>query len=187
MNCSNGGKTREDYAYMIIRTETSSDFGAVFQLNYYAFGNREDESRLIERIRVSEQFIPELSIVAEIDKEIVGHVMLSKAIVRERDKETNVIVLAPIAVKPALQKQGIGRKLIEEGISRCKALGYGLVLLIGHPDYYPRLGFQPARQHGLELTQFDVPDDVFMVVEVEGGKLQEISGELMYPAAFFDS
>ncbi len=172
---------------MIIRTETNRDFGAVFQLNYNAFGNREDESRLIERIRASEQYIPELSIVAEIDREIVGHIMLSKATVRERDKETDVIVLAPIAVKPSFQKQGIGSQLIEEGIRRCKALGYGLVLLIGHPGYYPRLGFQPARQHGLELTQFDVPDEVFMVVEVMDGKLQEISGELLYPAAFFNS
>jgi putative acetyltransferase len=170
---------------MIIRTETNSDFDDVFQLNYQAFGNREDESRLIERIRSSEQFIPELSIVAEIDNEIVGHVLLSKAIVRERDKEATVIVLAPIAVKPEFQKQGIGSKLIEEGIRRCKALGYGIVMLIGHPSYYPRLGFQPARKHGLELKQFEVSDEVFMVYEVEDGKLEEISGELLYPAAFF--
>jgi putative acetyltransferase len=175
-----GGKC----AYMIIRTESTSDFDDVFQLNYQAFGNREDESRLIERIRASEQFIPELSIVAEIDNEIVGHVMLSKAIVRERDTEIDVIVLAPIAVKPEFQKQGIGSKLIEEGIRRCKVLGYGIVLLIGHPSYYPRLGFQPARKHGLELQQFEVSDEVFMVYEVEDGKLQEISGELLYPAAF---
>lgn len=169
---------------MIIRTETSSDFDDIFQLNYCAFGNREDESRLIGRIRASEQYIPDLSLVAEIDREIVGHAMLSKAVIREQDRETDVIVLAPIAVKPELQKQGIGSKLIEEGIRRCKAMGYGLILLIGHPGYYPRLGFQPARQHGLELRQFDVPDEVFMVYEVEEGRLQEITGELLYPAAF---
>ncbi len=169
---------------MIIRTETSSDFDAIDQLNVRAFGNRGDESRLIERIRASEQYVPDLSLVAEIDREIVGHAMLSKAVIREQDRDTTVIVLAPIAVKPEFQKQGIGSKLIEEGISRCKSMGYGLVLLIGHPGYYPRLGFRPARQFGLELRQFDVPDDVFMVYEVEQGKLQEISGELLYPNAF---
>ncbi|MCK8487404.1 N-acetyltransferase [Paenibacillus sp. MBLB2552] len=170
---------------MIIRTETNSDYDEVFKLNYLAFGNREDESKLIERIRLSNEFIPELSLVAEINKEIVGHILLSKATVEGQGKKSIVIVLAPIAVKPNFQKQGIGSSLIEEGIRRCKALGYGILLLIGHPSYYPRLGFKPARKYGLELKQFEVPDEVFMVYEVENGKLQEINGELKYPKAFF--
>ncbi|MNC54757.1 Acetyltransferase (GNAT) family protein [compost metagenome] len=101
----------------------------------------------------------------------------------EDEKRHNVIVLAPIAVKPNYQKQGIGAGLIKEGISRCRALGYSIILLIGHPTYYPRLGFQPAREHGLELKQFEVPDDVFMVYEVD--KHHGIKGELKYPKAFF--
>jgi putative acetyltransferase len=169
---------------MIIRTESPGDFEEVYKLNYAAFGNREDEAQLVERIRKSEEFVPELSIVAEIDKEIVGHLLLSKALVESDEKSSTVIVLAPVAVKPGSQKQGIGSKLIEEGLSRCKDLGYKIILLIGHPSYYPRFGFKPARKHGLKLNQFNVPDEVFMVYEVED-ELQKIKGELKYPKAFF--
>lgn len=171
---------------MIIRTEDVKDYEEVYKLNYLAFGNREDESKLIERIRLSEGFIPELSIVAEIGNEIVGHILLSRATVEGQDEQFTVIVLAPIAVKPAYQKQGIGSKLIEEGIKRCKSLGYAMIFLIGHPTYYPRFGFQPARQYGLDLKQFEVPDEVFMVYEVEAGKLKETKGELKYPNTFLE-
>lgn len=132
---------------------------------------------------MSEEFIPELSIVAELDNEIVGHILLSRATVEEDEKRHTVIVLAPIAVKPNYQKQGIGAKLINEGIYRCRVLGYSIILLIGHPTYYQRLGFQPARQHGLELKQFEVPNEVFMMYEIE--EHHGIQGELKYPKAFF--
>jgi predicted N-acetyltransferase YhbS len=170
---------------MIIRTETVEDYEEVYKLNYLAFGKREDESKLVERIRKSEEFVPELSIVAEIDNEIVGHLLLSKAAVETQERIFTVIVLAPIAVKPDRQKQGIGSKLIEEGIRRCKNLGYYIILLIGRPKYYPRFGFKPARKYGLELKQFKVPDQVFMVYEVVDGELEKIRGELKYPKAFF--
>jgi putative acetyltransferase len=171
---------------MIIRKENIDDFEDVYRLNYLAFGNREDESKLVERIRKSEEFIPELSIVAEVDNEIIGHLLLSKATVVDYERIFDVIVLAPIAIHPNHQKRGIGSKLIEEGIRQCRHLGFSIILLIGHPSYYPRFGFQPARKYGLELKQFEVPDEVFMVYEVEEGKLQGIRGELKYPKAFFN-
>jgi putative acetyltransferase len=170
---------------MIIRTETTADFEEVFKLHYLAFGNREDESRLIERIRVSEGFVSELSVVAELNNEIIGHLLLSKASVEEKEKTHSVIVLAPIAVKPSCQKQGIGSSLIKEGFERCKKLGYNSIFLIGHPSYYPKFGFQPARKLGFELSQFNVPDEVFMVCELKEGALQNIKGELKYPNSFF--
>ena len=170
---------------MIIRTENKSDYSKVFKVNYEAFRNREDEPKLVEKIRDSEQFISELSIVAEENNEILGHILLSKAEVIEEDVNHEVIVLAPIAVKPELQNMGIGSKLIQEGLERCKNLGYGLVLLIGHPTYYPKFGFKPARQYGLELKQFNVTDEVFMVCEVIEGELGKIKGELKYPETFF--
>jgi predicted N-acetyltransferase YhbS len=148
---------------MRIRTETKNDFKHVFNLNYTAFGNRDDEAKLVEQIRFSDGFIPELSIVAEAQGNIVGHLMLSKAKLTNEDGDKEVIVLAPVAVLPEFQKKGIGSKLIKEGLKRAKKEGYGLVFLIGHPDYYPKFGFQPARAHGMELTQYQVPDDVFMV------------------------
>ncbi|UQZ32620.1 GNAT family N-acetyltransferase [Paenibacillus sp. PK3_47] len=169
---------------MIIRTETAGDYRGVFELNYRAFGNREDESRLIERIRDSEEFIPELSIVAEDNGAIVGHVLLSKAKVVSELTENDVLVLAPLAVHPDAQGRGTGGLLIEEAKRRSSGLGYSVILLIGHPGYYPKFGFKPARQYGLELLQFPVPDDVFQVCELEEGGLDGIKGELRYPGAF---
>ncbi|XID94837.1 GNAT family N-acetyltransferase [Paenibacillaceae bacterium WGS1546] len=170
---------------MIIRTETTLDHEAVYRLNVRAFGNRDDEAKLVEKIRSSEGFIPELSLVAERDGEIVGHLLLSKAVVTEEGGSRDVIVLAPIAVKPEEQRRGIGSRLISEGLDRCRILGYDLVLLVGHPEYYPKFGFKPARTYGLELRQFDVSDDVFMACELREGALNEFQGELRYPQAFF--
>lgn len=169
---------------MIIRTEDVADYEEVYQLNFVAFGNRVDESELVGRIRNSEEFLPELSLVAVRDKEIVGHLLLSKAKVQAEECTYDVIVLAPIAVKPDVQKQGIGSQLITEGLNRCKALGYNIVLLIGHPSYYPKFGFKPAGNFGMELKQFAVPAEVFMVCELKKGELQRIKGELIYPASF---
>jgi putative acetyltransferase len=170
---------------MIIRTETSDDYKQVYQLHYEAFGNRDDEAQLVERIRRSEGFVPDLSVVAEVEDTIAGHVLISKASVVDNDKIHQVLVLAPAAVKPDVQKQGIGTKLIVEALQRCKDYGFGLVLLIGPPSYYPRMGFKPAREYGLDLKQFNVPDEVFMVYEVMKGTLGDIKGELIYPEVFF--
>lgn len=170
---------------IIIRTEINSDYTQVHNVNFVAFGNREDEAKLVERIRETENFISQLSIVAEEHGEIVGHLLMSKAEIINGEKRHEVIVLAPIAVKPNNQKQGIGKQLIYEGLNRCKQLGHFIVLLIGHPSYYPKFGFKPAREYGLELIQFEVPDEVFMVCELNEGILNTIKGELKYPSAFF--
>ena len=116
----------------------------------------------------------------------MGHVLISKALVLEEDFKHDVMVLAPVAVDPNYQKQGIGGKLVSEALKRCDQMGVSLVLLIGHPSYYPKFGFKPARKYGLELKQFQVPDEVFMVYEATEGKLNSIKGELVYPKAFFE-
>lgn len=170
---------------MKIRTEIESDHTKVFQVNYLAFDNKDDEALLVERIRGSEHFITELSLVAEQNNEIVGHALFSEAYVMDGQTKHKVIVLAPIAVMPSYQKQGIGRLLIQEGLKRSKELGYHYVMLIGHPEYYPKFGFEPAMALGFELKQFAVPDDVFMVHPLAVEKENTIQGELIYPAAFF--
>lgn len=171
---------------MIIRSEQISDYKDVYHLNFKAFGEREDESQLVERIRNSDGFIPELSMVAEQDEKIVGHLLISKATIIDKEQKNEVLVLAPVAVDPSLQKSGIGSILIEEGLRRSKHLGYGLVFLIGHPTYYPRFGFKPAREYEFELKQYNVPNDVFMVKELGEGELKKLSGELIYPKSFFE-
>ncbi|MCC3377377.1 GNAT family N-acetyltransferase [Cohnella sp. REN36] len=177
-----------------IRTAAASDGEQIYQLHLRAFGGRKEESELVERIRVSDGYVPELSLVAveEETGEVVGHALISKAAVYDLDQPTEVLVLAPIGVDPAYQRQGIGGHLIREGLSRAEALGFKLVLLIGHPSYYPRFGFEPAGLHGLVLMQFVVPDEVFMVRELAPGELVRMRderkgtvGELKYPQTFF--
>lgn len=169
---------------IIIRSEKESDFGQVREVNIKAFGDRADEADLVDKIRKSPYFVPQLSIVAELNDEIVGHLLMSKADIVNEEKKQEVIVLAPIAVKPQYQKQGIGKQLITEGLQRCKELGFSLVLLIGHPEYYPKFGFKPARKLGIELKQFQVSDEVFMVCEIVENALDHSKGELKYPEAF---
>ncbi len=170
---------------MEIRTEEVNDFADVFQLNYLAFDNRENESKLVEKIRVSESFVPELSIVAKENDQVIGHALFSKAQVVDGENKHDVIVLAPIAVLPSQQKKGLGGLLIQEGLKRSAELGYDYVFLIGHPTYYPKFGFKPARSLGFELKQFDVPDEVFMVYELAQGNRKKVQGELIYPESFF--
>lgn len=167
-----------------IRTEKPEDYEQVEDVLFHAFGGREDEAELVKRIRASENFVPELSMVAEQDRTIIGHILLSKAEIVNGGQTHEVIALAPLAVSPSHQKQGVGGILIRAGLRRCRELGYDLVLLIGHPEYYPNFGFEPARSYGLELTQFNVPDDVFMVYELQDGALNRIQGELRYPEVF---
>lgn len=169
-----------------IRTENKEDYSQVYDVNFIAFGNREDEAKLVERIRKTDNFIPELSIVAEQNGVVVGHLLMSKAAIIQGEQHHEIIALAPIAVSPEHQKQGVGTRLIQEGLNRCKQLGYFVVVLIGHPSYYPRFGFKPARKYSLELTQFEVPDEVFMVCELKEDALHNIKGELKYPPAFFE-
>ncbi|QYR19046.1 N-acetyltransferase [Paenibacillus sp. sptzw28] len=168
-----------------IRTEAEADHQAVYQLNVEAFSGRENEAKLVERIRNSDGFIPQLSLVAEIESRIVGHLLLSRARVAEGQENQEVIVLAPIAVHPSLQKQGIGSRLMKEGLDRCEELGFRAVFLIGHSSYYPKFGFKPARTLDFALRQFEVSDDVFMVRELKDGDLKNLKGELLYPEPFF--
>ncbi|MCQ6557709.1 GNAT family N-acetyltransferase [Paenibacillus mendelii] len=168
---------------ILVRNETVEDLNQVREVLIQAFDNREDEALLVERIRRAPEFVPELSIIAQSsDGEIIGHLLISEALVIEGDKQHTVLVLAPLAVKPSHQKSGVGTLLMEEGLRRSHELGYAAVMLIGHPSYYPRFGFKPGRVYGLELKQYDVPDDVFMVCELNG--LNGVTGELRYPESF---
>jgi putative acetyltransferase len=165
-----------------IRAEEPDDYVAIHDINLHAFG-QEDEPRLVEAIRKSTSFIPELSLVAFKDDKPVGHIMFSALTIQSEEGDIPALTLAPIAVFPEQQNQGIGSGLVEKGLAESKRLGYGMVIVIGHPEYYPRFGFEPARAKGLE-TSFPAPDEAFMVIELVAGALNGITGMVRFPPEF---
>jgi putative acetyltransferase len=164
-----------------IRPETASDIEAIRAVTDAAFGGR-TESRLIELIRASEHFVPELSLVAEVDGEVVGHVMLSRVLLAGEADRT-VLSLAPISVHPDHQNRGIGGALIGAAAEAATALGEDIVVLEGHPGYYPRFGFERAVDLGIDKPSPLVPDDAFMVLFLDEAA-RGTTGKLEYPPAF---
>ena len=137
---------------------------------------------MVEAIRASDAYVPELALVAEAGGEVVGHVMFSYATLRG-DEERRVLCMAPVSVAPAWQSKGVGGALIREGIARCEARGEPLVHVLGHPGYYPRFGFEPARPHGIEPADARTPDGASMMIKLSAYDAR-YRGRLVYPPAF---
>jgi len=167
---------------LTIRPEQTDDHEAITEVNLAAFDG-ETEARLVENLRKTSAFIPELSLVAVLDGRVVGHILLSIVHIARDSERIPVISLAPMAVLPVHQNQGIGSLLVRAGLEKCRELGHSVVVLVGHPNYYPRFGFTPAGAQGLRLP-FETPDEAFMVCELEPGALDRISGEIIYPPEF---
>ena len=164
---------------MLIRDETPADIGAVFQLNEAAFG-RPAEAQLVDRLRREAR--PVISLVAENNGTVVGHIMFTPVSIVERPA-ARAMGLAPMAVAPELQRGGIGSALVRAGVARCRQDGVELVVVLGHPAFYPRFGFEPASRIGLR-SEYGVPDEVFMALPLrEDGEL-EFEGSVKYHAAF---
>jgi putative acetyltransferase len=168
-----------------IRPETPDDYAAVRAVNLAAF-DTSAEADLADAMREAPEYVPELSLVAELDSRIVGHALFSEVTVEQASgKRITALSLGPIAVLPDHQSQGIGTQLIEAGHQRGRERGYPFVVLIGHPWYYPRFGYVQARQYGL-ITIWDVSDPVFMVCELIDGALEKAAGTIHYPEPFRD-
>jgi putative acetyltransferase len=165
-----------------IRPERADDSGAVRALNDAAFG-RPEEGELVDRLRAAGKLL--VSMVAEEDGVVVGHIAFSRVVQRDGSGDANGAGLAPMAVLPDRQRSGIGSKLVREGLEACRAAGIGYVVVLGHPDYYPRFGFVPAGLFGIGC-KWDVPDEVFMVRELATGALDAVRGIVDYEAEFDD-
>lgn len=175
-----------------IREERAEDYKVTEQVVKSAFANMEfsdqREHELVARIRKdSEAFIPELSLVAihQDHNEIVGHILLSKIKINQESQSTESLALAPVSVLPEYQGKGIGRMLILEALQKAKELGYRSVVVLGHPDYYPKFGFQKASLWGIQAP-FEVSDEVFMATELKKDALENVSGVVEYSRAFFE-
>jgi putative acetyltransferase len=143
---------------MLLRAEKPADYDAIDYVVRQAFG-QEDEVGLVHEIRNGAGYVPALALVADEDRGILGHIMLSYAKLGPH----RVLQLAPLAVRPDKQRQGIGDALTRCALELADEQGEPLVIVLGHPDYYPRFGFGPARQSGIEPEIPDLPDDVWMV------------------------
>lgn len=166
-----------------IRQETPFDIPAIHIVNQKAFGGRDAEAMLVDDIRQSEHFIPELSLVADENGQIVGHILFSRIHVETEDGPVPALALAPMAVLPEYQKIGIGSELVKQGLSTSKRLGHSIVIVLGHSGYYPRFGFSASAAKSLECPYGDC-GAAWMALELVAGALQGIRGRVVYPSAF---
>lgn len=143
------------------------------------------EHILVAKLRKSDIFLPELSLVAELDGEIVGHIMFTKLVIGDGEKKYDSLALAPISVLPAYQGKGIGGKLVRESLTIAKKMGFKSVIVLGHEKYYPRFGFKPASLWGIKAP-FEVPDEVFMALELENKSLDGVRGTVVYGKEFLE-
>ena len=166
----------------LIRVEQFRDRASVRRVNETAFGGQA-EADLVEALHRAGSAV--VALVAELNGEVVAHILFS-TVSLEPSTPTNLVGLGPMAVSPDFQKRGIGTLLIREGLRRSGAAGAEAVVVLGHAEYYPRFGFQPAHAFGLRC-EYDVPPDVFMVLELVPGSLGALSGGLVrYHEAFSD-
>jgi putative acetyltransferase len=165
-----------------IRQEGAKDLGAIREVNVEAF-DRRDEADLVEALRESGAIT--ISLVAERGRGIVGHILFSPVTVESAETTWTAQGLAPLAVRPADQGQGIGSAMVKAGLTWCLQQGHDVVFVLGHPHYYPRFGFVPSRPLGVRWEK-DVPDEAFMVVELRDGALAGRQGIVKYHPAFGD-
>jgi putative acetyltransferase len=161
-----------------IRAEGPGDEAAVFALNDFAFDGPE-ESRIIAGLRDAKLIA--LSLVAEEKGQILGHILFSWLPVTVDDRDVTAVALAPMAVHPHRQGQGIGSRLVREGLARLAGNGATAVIVVGHPGFYPRFGFSAEKARKLEAP---FSGAAFMALELEPGALDGESGKVAYPAAF---
>jgi len=170
-----------------IRQENSSDYKEVFDLIETAFKkltiSDHKEQYLVERLRNSDAFIPELSLVAAYENKIIGHILLTEIKIKNDREEISALALAPLSVLPKFQNRGIGAMLIENAHSIAEKLNYELIVLLGYEKYYPRFGYEQADKFGIKIP-FDVPKENCMVKALTKNALDSINGTVVYPQEF---
>ena len=162
-----------------IRPEIPADRDAIHRLNVAAF-ECDDEAKVVDRLRATcENF---LSFVAEADGEVVGYILFTPVAVDGSD--VGGMGLAPMAVSPTLQREGIGSRLVHHGLDHFRQTGCPFVIVLGHPEYYPRFGFEPASRYGFSSQWDGIPDEAFMVLPLDESVLPAAGGVARYLSEF---
>jgi putative acetyltransferase len=164
-----------------IRIEEPGDIPAVRSLNELAFGQPE-EAAIVDTLRNHCGDL--LSLVATRDGEVVGHILFSPATLEGPDGVIVGMGLAPMAVLPEYQRQGIGVALVDVGLATLRDQGCPFVIVVGHPEYYPRFGFEPASRHGVRCQWDGVPDEAFMILILDEPAMTGVSGVARYRDEF---
>jgi len=165
-----------------IRSEIPEDIPAIFDVNLEAFG-QDGEARLVRALRNDGDYIPGLSLVAVHEDKIIGHILFAPISIESDKIQVPAVALAPLSVRPEYQCLGVGSGLIEEGLKACRQLGHRIVIVVGHPTYYPRFGFTTAPPLGINAP-FPCQNEVFMACPLVPGALDGIHGTVRYPPAF---
>ena len=168
---------------LTIRPEILEDQASVHYVNQEAFG-RNQEADLVDKLR--QRGILTISLVAVQDTAIVGHIAFSPVEIASEKSSFGALTLAPIAVLPIHQNKGIGSKLVIAGLQECLRLGHEIIVLAGHPNYYPRFGFVQAYAKGIEC-EFEVPDEAWMIKELKQGALSGRQGKVRFQPEFKDA
>jgi len=165
---------------MIIREEQPSDIEKIWEVNSEAFAS-EAEANLVNALRISG--CTYVSLVAETENKIVGHILFTPVELSGNENKLKIMGLAPMAVLSQYQNKGIGSKLVKAGIKHCRSLDVDAVVVLGYPDYYPKFGFVPTVKYGIK-SEYEVPDEVFMILELTPGSLNNHEGVIKYHEAF---
>ena len=163
-----------------LRLEQPADLEAIRDVNLAAFP-KAAEAKLVDELRANGKAT--LSLVAIREDRIIGHILFSPVTMTSNDGECRVLSLGPLAVLPELQGLGVGSRLVTAGLDHCRHSGISSVVVLGHPDYYPRFGFRTASQFGIQC-EYDVAAKYFMVIELAENALTRISGIARYEPEF---
>lgn len=166
---------------IIVRPEQPEDARAIDVVHISAFGG-EAEAQLVSALRMLPSYNRELSLVAELNGRIVGHVLLSRVPMRREGEERNVLALGPMSVVPSQSHRGIGSELIKASVSLAEQKGYGAIVVVGHPEYYKRFGFQSAKEQGISCN-LPAPEDALTVRNIADGAENQ-GGYVEYPEPF---
>lgn len=170
----------------VVRPESPDDHDAIRRLVAAAFQS-EAEAALVDRIRASGDYVAEMALVAEADGEIVGHVIISHAVLRSAEGDRRIVMLSPLAVLPEFQGRGIGSALVRSSLRVAEMRGEPLVVVEGSPAYYGRLGFEHALTYGIEINlPAWAPPEAAQVVRLSSFDPNDrtLRGKVVYPAAF---